>query len=198
MVVQAAMNEISQSEAAAVHSLATVVERMRSGQERALEELYEATVGKLYALASAILRSAEDTEEIVCETYAYAWANAARFDAARANVLGWLLMLCRSRALDRLRQRRATANALDLVAMRETDSLGSDQPYDILSLMQRRTRVHTALSQLTPERRHLVSLAFLQGLSHQEIAEATSLPLGTVKSHVRRALAQLREALGAL
>lgn len=198
MVVQAAMNEISQSEAAAVHSLATLVERMRSGQERALEELYEATVGKLYALASAILRSAEDTEEIVCETYAYAWANAARFDAARANVLGWLLMLCRSRALDRLRQRRATANALDLVAMRETDSLGSDQPYDILSLMQRRTRVHTALSQLTPERRHLVSLAFLQGLSHQEIAEATSLPLGTVKSHVRRALAQLREALGAL
>jgi len=198
MVMQAAMNEISQSEAAAVHSLATLVERMRSGQERALEELYEATVGKLYALASAILRSAEDTEEIVCETYAYAWANAARFDAARANVLGWLLMLCRSRALDRLRQRRATANALDLVAMRETDSLGSDQPYDILSLMQRRTRVHTALSQLTPERRHLVSLAFLQGLSHQEIAEATSLPLGTVKSHVRRALAQLREALEAL
>ena len=198
MVVQAAMNEISQSEAAAVHSLATLIERMRNGQERALEELYEATVGKLYALASAILRSAEDTEEIVCETYAYAWTNAARFDAGRANVLGWLLMLCRSRALDRLRQRRAQAHALDVVAMRETDSLGSDQPHDILSLMQRRSRVHAALSQLTPERRHLVSLAFLQGLSHQEIAAATSLPLGTVKSHVRRALAQLREALEAL
>jgi len=198
MVVQAAMNEVSQSEAAAVPSLAKLVERMRSGQERALEELYEATVGKLYALASAILRSAEDTEEIVCETYAYAWANAARFDARRANVLGWLLMLCRSRALDRLRQRRATANALDLVAMRETDSPGSDQPHDILCLMQRRSRVHTALSQLSPERRHLVSLAFLQGLSHQEIADATRLPLGTVKSHVRRALAQLREALEAL
>ena len=198
MVVQAAMNEISQSEAAAVHSLATLVERMRNGQERALEELYEATVGKLYALASAILRSAEDSEEIVCETYAYAWANAARFDASRANALGWLLMLCRSRALDRLRQRRANVNALAVVAMRERDSLGSDQPHDILSLMQRRSRVHTALAQLTPERRHLVSLAFLQGLSHQEIAAATSLPLGTVKSHVRRALAQLREALEAL
>jgi RNA polymerase sigma factor (sigma-70 family) len=197
MVVQAAIDEVSQSEAVAVHSLATLVERMRSGQERALEELYEATVGKLYALASAILRSAEDSEEIVCETYAYAWANAARFDASRANVLGWLLMLCRSRALDRLRQRRATASALDVVVMQETDSLGHDQPYDILSLMQRRSRVHTALSQLTPERRHLVSLAFLQGLSHQEIADATRLPLGTVKSHVRRALTQLREALEA-
>lgn len=198
MVVQAAMDEISQSEAAAVRSLATLVERMRSGQERALEELYEATVGKLYALASAILRSAEDTEEIVCETYAYAWANAARFDPNRANALGWLLMLCRSRALDRLRQRRANSNALDLAAQREIGRDGSDQPYDILSLMQRRSSVHAALSQLTPERRHLVSLAFLQGLSHQEIAAATRLPLGTVKSHVRRALAQLREALEAL
>jgi RNA polymerase sigma-70 factor (ECF subfamily) len=198
MVAHAAMNEISQSEAAAVHSLATLIERMRSGQERALEELYEATVGKLYALASAILRSAEDTEEIVCETYAYAWANAARFDASRANALGWLLMLCRSRALDRLRQRRANTHALDVAAMREAERSSSDQPYDILSLMQRRSRVHTALSQLTPERRHLVSLAFLQGLSHQEIAEATRLPLGTVKSHVRRALAQLRETLEAL
>ena len=197
MVVQATVNEISQSEAAAVHGLATLVERMRSGQERALEELYEATVGKLYALASAILRSAEDTDEIVCETYAYAWANAARFDASRANALGWLLMLCRSRALDRLRQRRTTANALDVVATRQIDNGASDQPYDILSLMQRRSRVHLALSQLTPERRHLVSLAFLQGLSHQEIADVTRLPLGTVKSHVRRALAQLREALEA-
>jgi RNA polymerase sigma-70 factor (ECF subfamily) len=197
MVLQAAINDVSQSEAAAVGSLATLVERMRRGQERALEDLYEATVGKLYALASAILRSAEDAEEIVCETYAYAWANAARFDASRANALGWLLMLCRSRALDRVRQRRANATALDIAALRETDSGSSDQPYNILDLMQRRSRVHTALSQLTPERRHLVSLAFLQGLSHQEIADATRLPLGTVKSHVRRALAQLRDSLEA-
>jgi RNA polymerase sigma-70 factor (ECF subfamily) len=197
MVVQAAVNEISQSEAAAVRNLSALVERMRIGQERALEELYDATVGKLYALASAILRSAEDTEEIVCETYAYAWANAARFDASRANALGWLLMLCRSRALDRLRQRRATSAALDVVALRETESGNSDQPFDILSLIQQRSSVHAALATLTPERRHLVSLAFLQGLSHQEIADATQMPLGTVKSHVRRALTQLREALEA-
>ena len=198
MVVQAAVNEISQSEAAAVRNLSALIERMRIGQERALEELYDATVGKLYALASAILRSAEDTEEIVCETYAYAWANAARFDASRANALGWLLMLCRSRALDRLRQRRASSAALDVVALRESEGSGGDQPFDILSLMQQRTSVHAALAQLTPERRHLVSLAFLQGLSHQEIADATQMPLGTVKSHVRRALTQLREALEAM
>lgn len=198
MVGQAAVNDVPQSEAAAVRNLAALVEQMRIGHERALEELYDATVGKLYALASAILRSAEDTEEIVCETYAYAWANASRFDASRANALGWLLMLCRSRALDRLRQRRATAAALDVAALRQADGSGTDQPFDVLSLMQQRSKVHAALSQLTPERRHLVSLAFLQGLSHQEIADATRLPLGTVKSHVRRALTQLREALEAM
>jgi RNA polymerase sigma factor (sigma-70 family) len=198
MDVQAAVNEVPQSEAASVRKLAALVEQMRIGQERALEELYDATVGKLYALASAILRSAEDSEEIVCETYAYAWANASRFDASRANPLGWLLMLCRSRALDRLRQRRAIASALDIAASRDNDSSSADQPFDILSLMQQRSSVHAALSQLTPERRHLISLAFLQGLSHQEIADVTRLPLGTVKSHVRRALTQLREALEAM
>ena len=197
-VVKVAVNDGLQSEAAVVRDLAALVERMRSGQERALEELYDATVGKLYALALAILRSAEDTEEIVCETYAYAWANAARFDASRANALGWLLMLCRSRALDRLRQRRRTANALDVAALAETKYVGVDQPFDMLSLMQQRSRVYAALSQLTPERRYLVSLAFLRGLSHQEIADTTQLPLGTVKSHVRRALVQLREALEAM
>jgi RNA polymerase sigma-70 factor (ECF subfamily) len=181
-----------------VRNLTALVERMRIGQERALEELYDATVGKLYALAAAILRSPEEAEEIVCETYAYAWANAARFDATRASALGWLLMLCRSRALDRCRQRRANGNALDVVASSEAAAGSTDQPYEILSLMQQRTRVHAALAQLTPERRQLVSLAFLHGMSHQEIAHATRLPLGTVKSHVRRALTQLRESLEAM
>ena len=190
------VDDLSQSEV--VRDLDALVERMRGGQERALEELYDATVGKLYALASAILRSAVDTEEIVCETYAYAWANAARFDASRASALGWLLMLCRSRALDRLRQRRATANRLDVVALEETADASAAQPFDILSLMQQRSSVYAALSQLTPERRHLVSLAFLRGLTHQEIADATQLPLGTVKSHLRRSLVQLREALEAM
>jgi RNA polymerase sigma factor (sigma-70 family) len=196
--VHAAVDEIPQSDAADVRNLAALVERMRLGQERALEELYDATVGKLYALASAVLRSREDAEEVVCETYAYAWANAARFDASRANALGWLLMLCRSRALDRWRKHRADTNALDIVASTEAVASNTDQPYDILSLMQQRTSMHTALAQLTPERRNLVSLAFLHGMSHQEIADAVRLPLGTVKSHVRRALSQLRASLEAM
>lgn len=185
------------SDAAAARALEPLIVAMRGGDERALETLYDATVGKLYALATAILRGNEDAEEVVCATYAYAWANVSRFDAARANPLGWLLMLCRSRALDRLRQRRAAAPTVDVADIAESQADDGARPDELLSLMQEQSRVHAALSKLTPERRRLISLAFLQGMTHPEIAAATGLPLGTVKSHVRRALSQLRVELEA-
>lgn len=177
----------------ALDELALLIGHIRRGDRQALETLYEATVAKLYALATAILRHAEDAEEVVCETYAQAWETAERFDADRASVTGWLLMICRSRALDLLRKRRTRGEHNDPGFERVADEF--ERPDELLSLMQRSSRVHAALSALPPERRQLVSLAFLRDLTHQEIAEATGLPLGTVKSHLRRALGQLREQL---
>jgi RNA polymerase sigma-70 factor (ECF subfamily) len=176
--------------------LARRVGAMRQGDRDALESLYEATVGKLYALASAMLRNAEDAEEVVCETYAQAWETAGTFDPSRASATGWLLMMCRSRALDSLRRRRTRGESLDIAGFEQAaDAI--HQPDELTSLMQQHSRVHAALGALTPERRQLVSLAFLRDLTHQEIADATGMPLGTVKSHLRRALAQLREQLEA-
>lgn len=174
--------------------LAEFIAAMSEGNEQALEQLYDATVSKLYALARAILRNVEDAEEVVCATYAYAWANAAEYDDHRGNALGWLLMLCRSRSLDVLRQRRVNVVSTETASI---DGVAAEdsQPDDLFALLQQRSRVRAALAQLTPERRHLISLAFLQDLSHQQIAEATGLALGTVKSHLRRALAQLRDHL---
>jgi RNA polymerase sigma-70 factor (ECF subfamily) len=180
---------------AMAEALGQLIAGMRRGDELALEELYDATVGKVFALAVAILHHREDAEEVVCATYAYAWANVSRYDAKRANPLGWLLMMCRSRALDRLRQRRATAATVNIDAIADSKADDRDPPEDILSLVQRRGRVHAALEKLTPERRQLISLAFLQGMTHPEIAATTGLALGTVKSHVRRALVQLRAEL---
>lgn len=177
----------------AIDEFAGLIDDMRRGEERALEALYDGTVSKLYALAAAIVRRVEDAEEVVCATYAHAWANAARYDSGRATVLGWLLMLCRSRALDVLRKRRAQA-ALSRDVAAEDEAI-QPPPEDLLNLMQQRGRVHAALQTLSPERRELVSLAFLRDLSHAEIAAQTGLPLGTVKSHLRRALLQLREHL---
>ena len=132
----------------------------------------------------------------MCEIYAYAWANAARYDPERGGVLGWLIMLCRSRSLDRLRRRRAAAG-IDAARLEDVHGVSDAQPDQLLSMMQQHSTVHAALSKLTPEKRRLVSLAFLHDLSHQQIARMTGLPLGTIKSHLRRALAQLREALEA-
>ena len=137
------------------------------------------------------MRRVEDAEEVVCATYAHAWANAGRYDSERATVTGWLLMLCRSRALDVLRQRRARAGRMQDLPLEDLPDEGA-QPDDLLSLLQTESRVHAALASLSAERRELVSLAFLEGLSHGEIAQRTGLPLGTVKSHLRRALLQLR------
>jgi RNA polymerase sigma-70 factor (ECF subfamily) len=174
--------------------LASLIEEMRAGNERALETLYEMTVGKLYALASAILRQTDDAEDVVCATYAQAWENAARFDRTKGSALAWLQVICRSRALDLLRRRRAQTQWLadPRLDSTESDAVGAD---DLISLMEQRSRVHAALSQLTIERRLLVSLAFLRDLTHNEIAELTGMPLGTVKSHLRRAFAQMREHL---
>jgi RNA polymerase sigma-70 factor (ECF subfamily) len=104
------------------------------------------------------------------------------------------MMICRSRALDVRRRARLQARAAgddELMMMPSADATAEDLIY----LTQQTSRVRGALLSLTPERRHLVSLAFLRDLTHQEIADYTSLPLGTVKSHLRRAFAQLREQL---
>jgi RNA polymerase sigma-70 factor (ECF subfamily) len=174
--------------------LALLVGDMRRGNQQALESLYDATVGKLYALATTLVRHAEDAEEVVCETYTQAWETAATYDPARATALGWLLMMCRSRALDLLRKRRARGQPSDIAGLERHADAGN-APEEMLALMQQSSRVHAALSGLSSERRQLVSLAFMRDLSHQEIAELTGMPLGTVKSHLRRALAQLREHL---
>jgi RNA polymerase sigma-70 factor (ECF subfamily) len=174
--------------------LGQLLHRISRNDEAALRALYEATSAKLNGLARAMLGNAADAEEVVCEAYVQAWQSASRFDPERGSVLGWLLMICRSRALDLLRQRRARA-AADVLAscMSETDPVPA--PEELLYRVQSGTAIHRALRELSPLRRQLVALAFLRGMSHQEIARAASLPIGTVKSHLRRALLGMRTVL---
>lgn len=178
----------------AVDGLAALMLRVQQREPAALEALYDATCARLFSLATTILRSREDAEEVVCDCYTQAWNDAGRYDAARATVLGWLTMICRSRALDRLRQRRHQHLSVGLDAADSVADSGP-QPEDLLSLLEEGSRVRAALAALPEDRRELVAMAFLRGLSHQQIAELKGLPLGTVKSHVRRSLLQLREAL---
>lgn len=183
-----------QAASADTPGLESLVGAMAAGDDAALSVLYQHTVAQVFAIARGVLRSKEDAEEIVCDVYTHAWQRASSFDAGRGSVMAWLAVMARNRALDRLRQRR------DLVSLDDERSdadgaplmIDASGPEQDLARSQSGSAVHRALKSLTPQRRQLLSLAFFQGLSHQEIADAVGLPLGTVKSHVRRALAALQ------
>ena len=168
---------------------------MARGEEQALGSFYDATLSRSYALALRIVRDREAAEDVVAETYLQVWREAQRYDSARGNALAWLMTICRSRALDYLRR-------LEPVEFHaEPDTLpGADVPRsvatdDLVSALQEGHRVREAVAQLPPVQRQLLALAFFRGLSHQEIAEHSGLPLGTVKSHIRKAQNALRLVL---
>jgi RNA polymerase sigma-70 factor (ECF subfamily) len=167
---------------------------MQLGSDAALKSLYEATVGRLHALAMAIVKNTADAEDVVCATYVQAWESASLFDRERGTVIAWLMMMCRSRALDLLRRERQQPRSTEEAGFMFPAAIGSTLE-DLIALTEESSRVRAALLSLTSERRQLVSLAFLRDLTHQEIADYLSLPLGTVKSHLRRAFAQLRVLL---
>ncbi len=176
--------------------LSGLVQRVASGDREALGELYDATVAKLFAVAHLILRNTADAEEVVCDVYTQVWQSAAQYQGERGAVLGWLLMICRSRALDRARRNRVRLQSAAVEqSPDEEEPSPQPGPEELLDVVQHGTAVHRALEALPPIRRQLVSLAFFKGLSHLEISEECGLPVGTVKSHIRRALATLREQL---
>lgn len=178
-------------------ALAGLLTRIVDRDERALAQLYDETSSRVYGLALRICRRAAMAEEVVEDAYWQAWRQAPRFDPGRGEVLSWLLAITRSRAIDALRRdERFRHEALDDEAG-EPDAGAAPAALDILDAMRGERRVHDALATLDPRSRQLVALAFFRGLTHEEIAAQSSIPLGTVKSLIRRALLQLRQVLAA-
>ena len=169
---------------------------MAAGNERALAELYDETAGKTYGLAVRITGNRAMAEEVVADTYYQAWRRASSYESQRAAPLTWLLIICRSRALDALRARDPAVlheSPHDLVSPDDTPQ--DRDVLDLLATLETHSTVRVAVSHLSALDRQLIGLAFFRGMSHQEIADFVSMPLGTVKSHIRRALESLRERL---
>jgi RNA polymerase sigma factor (sigma-70 family) len=154
---------------------------------QALAWLYDATVKRVYSLALRISGNRENAEEVVEDVYLQVWRDAAHYDAERGRPLTWLLTICRSRALDYLRRLDEADCHPDPDSLRENDTDGSN-PQDLLIAVERHHILHNALQKLTPIQRQFLALAFFKGYSHHEIAEHMDMPLGTVKTGVRRAL----------
>ncbi len=176
-------------------ALRSQLRAIAGGDERAFAAFYDATVGVVYGLALRILRDVQEAEEVVSDAYLQVWRQAARFDATRGAPRAWLVTIARSRALDTLRRRDPAEPREDAEALADLDCADGPDPTDWLCAMERGTALHTALAGLSQEQRQLLALAYFRGLSHQEISDHTGMPLGTVKTHLRKGIDALRAAL---
>ncbi len=176
--------------------LRACLDGIRDRKETALARLYDLTLSRVYGVALRILRSADLAEEAVSDVYMQVWRDVARYDDSRGRVLAWLLIIARSRSLDLLRRQDEAFSHPDPYDLVSEPEAGRDDPHDLLAATRASAALHTALSAMHPLQRQLLSLAFFKGLSHSEIVDHTGIPLGSVKTHIRRALAVLRASMG--
>ncbi len=180
------------------HQLMTLIDSVAQRDEAALKALYELTARKLYGLALRVVGNAERAEDVLQESFLQIWRNAPDYRASLSPPMAWLALIVRSRSLDSLRRRAAERGHLTQ-ELDETlaDTLEGDtpDPMDTSLASQQAWALHQCLGQLEHKQREVISLAYLRDLSHGELAGQLRLPLGTVKTWIRRGLDRLRDCM---
>jgi RNA polymerase sigma-70 factor (ECF subfamily) len=171
------------------------LEKIRGRDSSALQSLYDDTSRLLYSLAFRVLNDREDAEEVILDVYQQVWNAADRYDPARGNVLSWLAIMTRNRAIDRVRQSNVRRTREIQVEEPPDAACESPAPEQQTILEQQRAIVRRAIQSLAPDQREAIELAFYSGLSHSEVADTLGAPLGTVKTRIRVGMQKLRKAL---
>lgn len=185
--------ELDGSSAPAAESDEEFIARIAQGDQSALAALYDRYEVTLLALAQRLLRSPSDAEDLVHDVCLEVWRQAHTYDPARGSVRSWLMLRLRSRAIDRLR----SAGHLRLVAQDAETQEEPAAPEVDLAMRSDCARVVRALEELPEDQRAVLMLAYFEGLPLPEISERLSIPVGTAKSRLSRALGRLREDLDA-
>jgi RNA polymerase sigma-70 factor, ECF subfamily len=163
----------------------------------AFARLFELHAPVALGLLSRILAGRSEAEEVLQEVFLQVWMQAERYDADRSSPRGWILMLARSRALDRRRRRESSRRREEMVSEESAGEAIPPVGTERLESRERRRQVDSALGLLTPDQRRCIELAFFEGLTHTQIAERLEAPLGTVKSRILLGMNKLRQALSA-
>jgi RNA polymerase sigma-70 factor (ECF subfamily) len=175
--------------------LSRTLMRVAAGDQHAFAELYQRTSAKLFGVCLHMLIDRGEAEEVLQEIYTTVWRRAESFDAKRASAITWLMALARNKAIDRLRQRHENmpTSAIDL------DHLVDEQPGPATQAeaSQEYQRLQHCLEALEPNQQQSVRAAFFSGSTYNELAARCNVPLGTMKSWIRRGLLQLRTCLEA-
>jgi RNA polymerase sigma factor (sigma-70 family) len=162
--------------------------RFVAGDEFALREAYDRFGRAVFHLATRTLANRDDAEDVTQTTFVAAWLGRGTFDPDRGSLLGWLLGIARRKVVDRLRARAREDRITETVRHQaEVGSSGVDPDQVVDRLV-----MADELAQLPTDQRRMLELAFFEDLTHQQIAQATGVPLGTVKSHIRRGMQSLK------
>jgi RNA polymerase sigma-70 factor (ECF subfamily) len=159
----------------------------RERDRAAFAAVYDRLSPRVYGFLLRLLRNRTDADDVLQETFLQVWNQAERYDPGRANADGWVLMIARSRAADRLRKRGTG------VAEPTREPAAVADPGERLERSDESNRVCSALCDLPAEQQELIRLAFFDGLTHEQIARERKLPLGTVKTRIRLGMIRLRD-----
>ena len=160
--------------------------------QRAFAELYRRTSSRLFGVCLRMLRERAEAEEVLQEGYTTVWRRAGTFDASKASAITWLVTMARNKSIDRLRQHREMATDDDFVLDMVDDG---PSPSASAEASQERLRLERCLDGLEPQQKSAVREAFFSGVTYNDLAARCRVPLGTMKSWIRRSLIRLRICL---
>ncbi|HTT48260.1 MAG TPA: sigma-70 family RNA polymerase sigma factor [Pseudolabrys sp.] len=168
--------------------------RIPGGDQAALQTVYRLTSAKLFGVALRILGKRSEAEDVLQEVYVTVWRKAADFDPDRASPMTWLIAIARNRAIDRL---RASRQSRRMEPIEQSDNVpdSAASADSVLESAQDHARLHGCLDGLAAHERGALRGAFFDGNTYEELAARMSVPLGTMKSWIRRAMIKLKACL---
>jgi RNA polymerase sigma-70 factor (ECF subfamily) len=176
------------------NQLAAALVRVAGGDRAALRLVYDNTSAKLFGVCLRILKDRSEAEEVLQDVYVTVWRKGGSFDPGRASPITWLVAIARNRSIDRLRT-GAAGRRLEPIENAEAVSDPAPAAVEVLEQVQENAKLATCLGEL--EERHAAAIrsAFMDGLTYEELAGRMNVPLGTMKSWIRRGLLKLRACL---
>lgn len=190
----ASMNDPRSAAKEARARLDAAMHRLAGGERAALAEVYKATHAKLFGIALRILKDRKDAEDAVQDIYVSLWQKADRYEQGRASPISWLAIFARNRVIDRLRRRKSRSGDMPVEAA-EWVADATPLPEEQMMDAEREARVHACLAGLEQAQGEAIRAAFLDGQTYASLAERQGVPLGTMKSRIRRGLARLKTCL---
>lgn len=183
-----------QSSVANRDELVAALARVATGERAALHDVYRATAPKLFGVCLRISQDREAAEDILQDVYVKIWNRAGRFDASRASPITWLCTIARNAAIDWRRAQTGPVHVSEDQAEEVADHSATAE--QAMGDAQEQARVFDCLDTLDENQHHAIRSAFFDGFTYSELADRLKVPLGTMKSWIRRGLLQLRECLG--